>query len=46
MKQPKKLMGYKGMEILLDLINKKKLPDPVIKLETKIIERDSVKQII
>ena len=45
-KQPKKMMGLKGMEVLLDLINKKKIPEPVIKLETKIIERDSVRKII
>ncbi len=45
-KQPKKLMGYKGMKILLDLINKKEILDSIIKLKTKIIERDSVRSII
>lgn len=45
-KQPKKMMGHKGMKVLLDLINKKKISDPIIKLKTKIIERDSVRSIV
>ena len=45
-KQPKKMMGHRAMKVLLDLINKKEISDPIVRLKTKIIERDSVRQIV
>jgi DNA-binding LacI/PurR family transcriptional regulator len=41
-KQPKKLMGQTGMDLMLDIIRKKKLKQKSIVLKTEIIERKSV----
>ena len=41
-KQPKKLMGRTGMELLIKIISNKKLKQKNIVLKTEIIERDSV----
>ncbi len=41
-KQPKKLMGKKAMNLLIDIIEKKNIDDINIKLPTKLIIRDSV----
>lgn len=40
------MMGHKGMKVLLDLINKKEISDPIIRLKTKRIERDSARSIV
>jgi len=45
-KQPKKMMGHRAMKVLLDLINKKEISEPIIRLKTQIVERDSVRSII
>ncbi len=41
-KQPKKMMGKTGMNLLLDLVEKKKVDKKNIKLATSLVERDSV----
>jgi len=41
-KQPKKLMGATAMNLLLDMVEKKKVENKNIKLPTVLLERDSV----
>lgn len=45
-KQPKKKMGRIGMEVLIGLINNKKIKQKNIILDTEIIERESVLKIL
>jgi DNA-binding LacI/PurR family transcriptional regulator len=45
-KQPKKHMGRVAMQLMLDLINGKRLKSKKIILETTLIERDTVKKLI
>ena len=45
MKQPKKKLGYESMNLLLNMLNDKKVINKRIKLKTDLIVRESVRQL-